>query len=141
LINKKHGLFLVAVKLMITVPLIACTNTGSVTTVPQDTPQPVTLPNPDFLEIWITDKGFIPDTISISVGDRIKWTNRDSTWHAIQHSAVGDTLGEQPYGESGRMQTGDSFTRTFTVPGIWYFVCPKTAFSGVVYINSDAQNK
>ena len=141
-LEKKQLLWPLLGGLLVVTPIIAsCGNSAPAVTFTPETRQSEPQPDTDSLEIWITDKGFMPDTISIFTGETITWINQDSTWHAVQHSAVGDTLGEQPYGESGRMEPGKSYRRTFDVAGIWYFVCPKTASSGVVFINSSAENE
>ena len=141
-LKKKQLLWPLLGGLLVMTPIIAsCGNSTPAVTLTPEARQSESQLDTDSLEIWITDKGFIPDTISIFAGETITWINQDSVWHAVQHSFVGDTLGEQPYGESGRMEPGKSYKRTFDVAGIWYFVCPKTAFSGVVFINSSAENE
>ena len=71
---------------------------------------------PKTIEISISGLDFIPSTITINVGDTVKWTNKDS----MQHSVSSDTGGE--LSSSGFYKNG-VYSHTFTAPGEYAYHC------------------
>lgn len=77
-----------------------------------------------FLAIGCTSKGetyyvriensqFYPDSIAISSGDTVRWTNLDST----NHTVVGADF------SSGNITSQDSYDHTFTKVGTYNYYC------------------
>ncbi len=56
---------------------------------------------------------FIPDTITISRGDTVTWTNLDS----VPHTATGDDF------DSGNLAKGQSWSHTFNIAGTFAYIC------------------
>jgi len=65
--------------------------------------------------IDISGMAFSPDTITISVGDTITWTNQDGA----SHTATGDNSEF----DSGTLGNGQSFSFTFTAAGTYTYHC------------------
>ncbi|MCM2281744.1 MAG: plastocyanin/azurin family copper-binding protein [Bdellovibrionaceae bacterium] len=74
---------------------------------------------------------FEPATISIRVGDTVRWTNTSSSLiHTVTFDAsladdpshVELPAGADPF-NSGNIAPGGTFTRTFTVPGTYRYFC------------------
>lgn len=89
-----------------------------------------------FLAIGCTSKGetyyvriensqFYPDSITISVGDTVRWTNLDS----VNHTVVGADF------SSGNITSQDSYDHTFTKAGTYNYYCSIEPFmKGVVIV-------
>ncbi len=67
------------------------------------------------LEAKITAAGFIPATLTLSVGDRVTWTNDDQADHQLQDS--GDLWGSKV------IKPGGSYTQVFDVSGTYEYFC------------------
>lgn len=67
-------------------------------------------------DVSIGDNFFDPATITISPGDRIRWTNNGAVDHKSR-SVDG-------YWDSGRLEPGQSYTRTFSSPGEFDYYDP-----------------
>ncbi len=65
--------------------------------------------------IDISGMAFSPNTLTISVGDTVTWTNQDGA----PHSATGDN-GEF---DSGTLNNGQNFSFTFTAAGTYTYHC------------------
>ena len=65
------------------------------------------------VEVKMEDFSFKPDSVSISSGDTVKWTNMDSAGH--------DVLGTDF--KSSMLQKGDSYEHQFTKSGAYDYVC------------------
>jgi plastocyanin len=63
--------------------------------------------------VSIVDFAFAPASITVDVGDTVRWTNQDSA----PHDVTGDGL------DSGRMQEGDTYIHTFTSAGSVSYIC------------------
>lgn len=59
---------------------------------------------------------FVPDSVSVSVGDAVTWTNKDTVGHDV-------TGGNFKSGDAGAMQNGDTFVQTFDKAGTFDYVC------------------
>lgn len=66
--------------------------------------------------------GFTPDNITVVIGvnNTVTWTNNDLSIHTVTSSTV--PAGASPF-SSGYLNTGDSYTYTFTVPGVYVYHC------------------
>ncbi len=65
--------------------------------------------------VTIVDNAYSPRTKSITTGTTLVWTNTGAVPHTVTSSAGGF--------DSGFMFTGDTYRRTFTVPGTFDYIC------------------
>ena len=70
----------------------------------------------DTFDVSIGDHFFDPDMITISVGDRIRWTNNGSTTHRV--------LSNDGLWDSGVLNPGQTYTRTFNDAGSFDYYDP-----------------
>ena len=66
-------------------------------------------------EILIESNTFKPDSVTIKVGDSIKWINKDSYNHTVTAKS-----GEF---DSGNIANGAEFSFTFTKEGTYEYIC------------------
>ncbi len=82
---------------------------------------------------------YVPDEVTVQVGETVVWTNTSSTFHTVtddpalakdrSHAQLPE--GAQPF-NSGNIAPGDVFRRTFEVPGAYvYFWIPHEAMGMV----------
>lgn len=65
-----------------------------------------------------SDMTFVPETVTIDVGDTVRWTNKDEK---TKHTA---TRKEEPESfDSGKIGAGATFTHTFTSKGTFPYLC------------------
>src|SRR5258708_16349726 len=82
---------------------------------------------------------FDPREVTIKVGDTVKWENTGNSVHhatddhemVIKGDDVKSPPGTQAF-DSGFMRPGESFTHTFTTPGIYKYVCVAHEASGMI---------
>jgi amicyanin len=67
------------------------------------------------LAIKIDNFTFTPDSAEIAIGTTVTWTNEDDIPHAIAEV-------EKRF-KSKAMDTGDSYSFTFTAPGTYEYFC------------------
>lgn len=80
---------------------------------------------PKTVEIKIEDFAFKPDSITISPGDTVRWTNLD----LVTHTVTG------PDFSSGTLRDGDSYEFTFTKEGTYRYYCSiHASMEGVVIV-------
>jgi plastocyanin len=116
----KH--FCAAIVLTCVVVLAGCGGGGSspstsTMTAPTPTPtpaSPVSVGIPMGAQ-FLTTTSYIPDTVSVSVGTTVKWTNNDS----IAHTA---TSQNNLWG-SGDLEPGATFSYTFQSAGTFPYYC------------------
>ena len=65
------------------------------------------------IEVTMQGFAFNPNSITISPGDTVKWTNMDSATHDV----VGTDF------SSGNIKKGDSYEHTFTKPDTYNYRC------------------
>jgi plastocyanin len=65
------------------------------------------------VEVKMEDFSFKPDSVSISSGDTVKWTNMDSAGHDVSGADF----------KSSMLQKGDSYEHQFTKSGAYDYVC------------------
>lgn len=67
-------------------------------------------------EVTIKGFAFNPSTITIKVGESVKWVNEDSVVHTVS-SDSGSEL------DSGDLSPGEEYSHTFTTPGTYAYHC------------------
>lgn len=65
------------------------------------------------VEVTIQNFAFNPNSVTISSGDTVKWTNMDSTAHTVTGTDF----------SSGNLNKGDSYENTFTKAGTYDYHC------------------
>ena len=65
------------------------------------------------IEVSINDFAFNPESVTISAGDTVRWTNLDSETHTATSSAF----------DSGTLQEGESYEFMFTDAGTYEYYC------------------
>ncbi len=66
-------------------------------------------------EVSIIDEQFVPTIITVAVGTTVTWTNISREEHTVDSDIL--------LFESGLFKLGESFSYTFTLPGIFYYLC------------------
>lgn len=116
--------------LMLALPLMAAGCLGSSGTTPAPapaqpapapqaapTPKPGALvPKPQTFAVTITATAFAPQVEAIHTGDTVIWTNKSKTSQTVRGA------GGAPLWDSGNIQPGGTFTRTFTSPGTYDYI-------------------
>jgi plastocyanin len=82
---------------------------------------------------------FVPETLSIGVGDTVKWTNPAFVTHTVTFDPsmaatptnVALPPGVSPF-DSGNIEEDQSFSHTFTVKGTYKYVCKYHEAMGMV---------
>lgn len=75
-------------------------------------------------DVAIRDFAFNPKTVTITVGEKVRWTNMEST--AILHTTTSGNPGDADEGElwdSGSMSSGGTFTHQFDEVGEFSYFC------------------
>jgi copper-containing nitrite reductase len=80
--------------------------------------------------IGMGDMSFTSPNVTISAGQTVVWQNTSGTVHnviddaaqAVNAADIRLPLGVQPFG-SGYLQPGQTYQRTFTIPGVYRYVC------------------
>lgn len=101
-------------------------NTSNQTTVENVTVPEAEIPaEPKTVEVKIEDFAFNPDSVTISPGDTVRWTNLD----LFTHTVTG------PDFSSGTLRDGDSYEFTFTREGTYRYYCSiHASMEGVVIV-------
>jgi copper-containing nitrite reductase/plastocyanin len=88
--------------------------------------------------VGMTDMGFVPAAITVNAGDKVVWKNSSPVIHNVVDDAskalsvvdVKLPSGARPF-DSGMLQPGQSYSRVFTEPGIYRYVCTLHEGSGM----------
>jgi len=88
--------------------------------------------------VGMTDMGFVPAAITVNAGDKVVWKNSSPVIHNVVDDAskalsridVKLPSGARPF-DSGLLQPGQSYSRVFTEPGIYRYVCTLHEGSGM----------
>ena len=80
-------------------------------------------------EVRIKDYKFVPEKVTVKVGETVKWTNDEKrASHSIWFKSEG-------LPESERMLNGDSWERKFDKPGTYPYTCgPHPEMKGLVVV-------
>jgi len=99
-------------------------------------------------DVGMTADGFVPDELTVSVGDTVVWENTSTRNHTVT-AYEGGIPDEAAYFASGgfddertardawhddfggRLENGDRFSHTFEVPGRYDYVCIPHEFGGM----------
>jgi plastocyanin len=65
--------------------------------------------------VEIVDDTYAPATVKVTVGETVRWVNRDGVTHTV--TSVDGTF------RSGAMHRGGVFSHTFAVPATYQYVC------------------
>jgi plastocyanin len=80
--------------------------------------------------VSIDNFAFSPSAITVKVGTKVTWTNRDG----VQHSVIGDNLSEL---NSPAMDKGATYSFTFTKAGSYTYHCGiHPSMTGTVEVTS-----
>ncbi|MEX1253451.1 MAG: plastocyanin/azurin family copper-binding protein [Dehalococcoidia bacterium] len=91
----------------------------AVTNTPANTPGPVVAVNavPEgAAEVVISGFAYNPEPVRVRAGEAVAWVNYDG---GVPHTA---TAADGAW-DSGVMELGDGYTRTFDEPGVYTYVC------------------
>lgn len=69
----------------------------------------------DDASVMIANFAFSPQTITVSAGDTVTWTNTDQAAHTV-------TANDGSF-DSGLLSQGQSFSQTFSSPGTYSYIC------------------
>lgn len=67
--------------------------------------------------VTITNFAFAPASLTVKAGTTVTWTNKDGDAHTVTSQGSGGPLG------STALATGQSYSFTFTKPGIYSYLC------------------
>ena len=68
----------------------------------------------------LTDSCYVPSIITINRGDSVTWLNNDVAFHTVTSGYYGNTTG---IFDSGHIDPGKIYTKTFTDAGEYPFFC------------------
>ncbi|HIH93723.1 TPA: cupredoxin family copper-binding protein [Methanosarcina acetivorans] len=111
----------------LTVPEIEIVENPKNNTSNQTAAENLTVPEAEHktVEVKIEDFAFNPDSVTISPGDTVRWTNLD----LFTHTVTG------PDFSSGTLRDGDSYEFTFTREGTYRYYCSiHASMEGVVTV-------
>jgi plastocyanin len=74
---------------------------------------------PQAVIVNITGSGFTPVDIQIAPGQTVTWVNQDS----MAHTSTVDNMNVADKWDSGNINPGQSFSKTFTTPGVYTYHC------------------
>lgn len=90
-------------------------------------------PAPAAVQINIFNYKFDPATVTVPAGTTITWTNKDEIPHTVAST-------NKSFKGSGGLDTGDSYSYTFTKPGTYSYFCTLHPFmKGTVVVTAKAQ--
>ena len=82
---------------------------------PAPTLTPTATPTDAQAEISISGFAFVPETLQVSVGTKVRWTNNDSVTHTV--TSRDDLF------DSGDLPSGGTFSYTFDQSGTFEYYC------------------
>lgn len=89
--------------------------------------------------VLMQDFAFVPPTVTISVGDTVRWTNEDAAGHTTTSGNPGDEDAGDIW-DSGIVLSGQSYQRTFEEPGDYRYFCelhPNQMANAMVIVEED----
>ncbi|HEY7030294.1 MAG TPA: plastocyanin/azurin family copper-binding protein, partial [Thermomicrobiales bacterium] len=75
---------------------------------------------------WIAmeDDRFDPKSLTVKAGTTVTWINKGADWHSV--AAFDGSF------ESDQVSPGETFSHTFTTPGIYKFICKHHGRQGMI---------
>ena len=86
------------------------------------------VPSVTFHTVQMSNMQFNPDTLSIYVGDTVRWTNNDG-WHNV--NATTTTFPNNPDGFGNAVTSNWTFDHVFTIAGTYEYRCDAHYISGM----------
>ena len=77
------------------------------------TGEPVTGAGDDIIDVEIRSYKYIPQNLTVKIGQTVRWTNNDTVLHDVVGSGI----------ESEYLQKGEAFTYTFEEAGTYQYIC------------------
>ena len=120
--------------------LAACGSSTSYSN-PPPPPPPAPPPAPNTVFVTVSEFQFTPDTVRITAGIPVRWTNTGT----LSHSVVSDTAGQFNSGtlssggvdRNGMPYAGSTYDRTFTSAGTYPYYCSfHPQMKGVVIVST-----
>lgn len=71
-------------------------------------------------EVWMQNTSYNPDSLSVSMGTTVTWTNKDQINHTVTSGVPGSPNG---IFDSGTVSPGKTFTFTFDSVGTFKYYC------------------
>jgi plastocyanin len=78
-----------------------------------ETEEAVTGVKPEIINVEIRDYKYIPQNVTVKVGQTVRWTNNDTVLHDVVGSGI----------KSDYLQKGERFTYTFKEEGTYQYIC------------------
>ena len=93
----------------------------------------------EVVEVAIGAGQFLPNKVTVHVGDTIRWTNKTAVAHTVTadpslERRAGDVIlpeGALPF-HSGSLVSGAVFTQVLNVPGAYQYVCIPHELHGMI---------
>jgi plastocyanin len=70
--------------------------------------------------VLITNFAFSPASLTVPAGTTVVWTNQDTVTHTV-------TAADKSF-DSGNLLPGRTYSRTFTTPGTYPYICQIHSF-------------
>jgi len=86
---------------------------GEETVTVPETEQNETGVGAEIIDVEIRDYKYIPESLTINVGQTVRWTNYDTVLHDVVGSGI----------ESEYLKQGETFTYTFEQEGTYDYIC------------------
>lgn len=99
---------------------------------------PVAQAAPQTHPVSIMNIGYHPASLTVSMGDSVKWSNDETPTTGPSHTVHSD---EHPELNSPTLVPGNTYTFTFDAPGTYPYYCTihgKNAMSGTIIVNPPA---
>lgn len=111
--------FLSLVTLLLFVGITGCSK-NDYSTNPSSNTSTGTTGTPGANEVFIQNIAFSPQSITVTAGTTIKWTNKDNVAHTVSSGTPGSPNG---IFESGNLNNGGTFSFTFNTKGTFPYYC------------------
>jgi amicyanin len=81
-------------------------------------------------QVSIFNYKFDPETLTVTAGTTVTWTNKDEIPHSVASS-------DKSFKGSGGLDTGDTYSYTFDKPGTYKYYCTLHPFmTGVIVVKA-----
>lgn len=86
-------------------------------------------------EVWNQNSQFIPQTLTISTGTTVTWTNRDNQIHTVDSGSEMNPTGLFNITLFERGKEDDSDTFAFSNAGTFNYYCGRHGETGTIIVN------